>query len=305
MLWPSDDGGWLDFFGRLYIWATLSAVLATALALYASGGLKRYSERLSKSQAKQIADANERAAYADERAGEANKQAGIANASAGAANKVAGEATERAAKLELRASEAEERAKRSEAEIAKANAASDEAVAKVAEAETRSVQASAKAEAFRLDIAKANESAAQAHRAAEQERMARLRLEEILGGWRLSTEARVRLVDKLKPFSGTRFRLFVNPDESPFLNTFDSILASAGWTRENPSEPIVLSGKASIIYLSGLFVEVNSDFPPTVGLAIHALVQGLQDEGVTMKLNLVQPGQVESNVLRIVIGRRE
>ena len=42
-------------------------------------------------------------------------------------------------------------------------------------------------------------------KAAEDERLARTKIEERLAGWKLSPEARNRLVPKLKPFAGTPF----------------------------------------------------------------------------------------------------
>lgn len=106
MLFPVGDDGWLDFFGKLYMATTFAAVFCTAVALFASGGIKRYSERINNAQAKKVAEANERA-------GEANKQAGLANASAGTAHKAAGDANaeagranERAATLEKDAADA-------------------------------------------------------------------------------------------------------------------------------------------------------------------------------------------------------
>jgi multidrug efflux pump subunit AcrA (membrane-fusion protein) len=293
MLFPGDDAGWLDFFGALYIWFTSLAVLCTAVALIASGGIKRYSDRIGNAQRLQIAEAKERASKADERAGKANQSAG--------------EAQERAAKLETRASEAEARATTSEAEIAKANAASKQAVAKVADAEARSAEASAKAEVFRLDIAKANESAAQANRVAEQERLVRVRIEEIMGGWRLSTEARARLTERLKPFAGTEFEFFANPDESPFLTVIDKAMEEAGWKRLSPSlGPITLgNNKASILYIPGLFVEVREDMLSRYFPAIQAFINGLMQEGLAVKANVVKKESMESTTLHIVIGRRE
>ena len=178
-----SDNEWLSFFGKLYIWFTSVAVLSGAIALVASNGIRRYSERVGTFQNRQIADANGRAAGADERAGEANKQAGVAN-------KRAGEAHERAAKLEVRASEAEARTRQAEAEAAKANAASHEAVARVAGANAR--------------IAEANRAAAEAERVAEAERLERLRLEAQIAPRRLGVEQQHAIATSLSQFAGRR-----------------------------------------------------------------------------------------------------
>ncbi|MCX6624342.1 MAG: hypothetical protein NTY38_25425 [Acidobacteria bacterium] len=210
------------------------------------------------------------------------------------------------AEANARISESDARAKEAEAQMASANAASQEAVAKVAAAEARSAEASAKTEAFRLDIAKANESAAQANRIAEEERLARVKIENILGGWRLSKEGAARLTDKLKVYRGTQFEFFANPGESSFLAVLDKILMDSGWKRQAPSGgPIILGDKASILYISGLYAELSMDAVPKFGAALNVLIQGLGAEGIQMKPNVVKEGLVSPASLRIVIGKRE
>jgi hypothetical protein len=233
------------------------------------------------------------------------------NKVAGELNKTASDAQERAAKAEshladanARISEATARFKEAEAQVASASAASKDAVAKVAIAEARSAEASTKAEAFRLDIAKANEAAAQANRIAEQERLARVRLEDVLAGWRIAPEAAARLTNKLKPFTGTNFDFFANPAETPFLNAMDKILLDAGWNRQTPKGSINLSNMASILFVSGLSIEISADSVAKFGPAVNALVEGLGTEGISVKASAHTDG-VDPAAMHIIIGRKE
>jgi hypothetical protein len=77
-------------------------------------------------------------------------------------------------------------------------------------------------------ISEADAKAAAANEKAEAEKLARVRIEERLGGWRLGPEAQARITEKLKPFAGTPFDLSVNPMEERFMETLDSILLGAG-----------------------------------------------------------------------------
>ena len=65
------------------------------------------------------------------------------------------------------------------------------------------------AEGFSLDIARANERSSEANRIAEQERLARLKIEERLAPRRINADQRARLVTGLKPLSGKTVSLFI------------------------------------------------------------------------------------------------
>ena len=103
---PVDDSGWLNLFTRLYNWSSIGVVVCAGAALLFTKGMQLYSERVSREQTKQIAEARRSASVADERAGNANKAAGEANERAARANIEAGRANERAGNLEKEASDA-------------------------------------------------------------------------------------------------------------------------------------------------------------------------------------------------------
>jgi hypothetical protein len=189
--------------------------------------------------------------------------------------------------------------------IAKAEERAAEALRAAAEAEAQVSGARAEAEGFRLGIAKANESAEESRRIAESERLARVKIEERMGGWRLSSDAAKRLTESLKAFPGTEFEVFVDPTETPFFNTLDKVLSDAGWKRLAPRGEISLNKKAAISFISGFFIEFRVDLLPKYSAAVTALANGLLAEGISVRVNAVNPGPMGSDTLHIVIGRRE
>lgn len=143
----------------------------------------------------------------------------------------------------------------------------------------------------------------------ENERLARVRIEERLGGWRLDAEAQTRLIERLKPFKDTPFDFWVNPDEASFLNTMDAMLGAAGWKREKPLQSadtlvsILLSNKAAIVYVSGFIVEVAQERWNEFEAPVTALVEGLIAEGIPAKGHVAKGAK--PNAIHIVIGKRE
>lgn len=155
----------------------------------------------------------------------------------------------------------------------------------------------------------AEAQAAEANRIAEAERLARVKIEERLSGWKLDIEGRNRLTTKLKLFSGTSFDLWVNPDESPFMDVIDGVLQSAGWKQEKPKQAsdtqvsILLSNKAAILYASGITIEVAEEKREAFGKAAEALINGLIAEGIPARGNLARGAS--ANAIHVVIGKRD
>jgi hypothetical protein len=187
------------------------------------------------------------------------------------------------------------------------------AEANIALAEQHAAEANAKAEGFRLDIAKANEGAAHANEIAEQERLARIKIEERMGGWKLSKDAQDSLSKALKPFAGTHFSLAANPIEEPFVETVDRILRDAGWIREAPLDDnghaatVLLSDKAMVAFSSGLSVVISQDEWAALSPAADAYKQALLVDGFEVKLLMAVPpaNKIAPTVIKFNIGKRE
>jgi hypothetical protein len=134
-------------------------------------------------------------------------------------------------------------------------------------------------------------------------------LEASAAGWSLAPEAQSRLAEKLKPFTKSPFDLAVNPKEYRFMETMDDILRSAGWVRQQPKSDnpifnVLLDGKASINYSSGITVEFALNRLKDFGPPAEALVKGLIAEGIPAKGNAFQQGG-DPSAIHIVIGNRE
>jgi hypothetical protein len=101
-----------------------------------------------------------------------------------------------------------------------------------AEAHRESAEALAKAEAFRLDIAKANERAAEANRVAEEEKLARLKIEERMAGRRVTKELHDRFVPILKPFGGSVAGVtkLGDMEAGVFADDIIKLLQDSNWT---------------------------------------------------------------------------
>jgi hypothetical protein len=154
------------------------------------------------------------------------------------------------------------------------------------------------------EIADAKARAAEANRLAAEEQLARVKIEEKLAGWRLDPKAQERLIEKLKPYAGTPFDLAVNPVEYRFMETLDGILIAAGWVRQPKADfSVLLDGKASINYWSGVTIEFAQESLNSFRTAAETLVRGLAAEGIPAKGNVIQGG--DPNAIHVVVGKRE
>ena len=162
-------------------------------------------------------------------------------------------------------------------------------------------------------IAVAQQKAAEANQKAEEERLARLKIEERMGGWRLSENAQERVAKALLPFAGTQFSLVANPTEAEFVATINRILVKSGWVLvlsvdTNGNHPTVrLDEIAGIVFSSGLKVTVSEDQYALLSPAAAAYKQSLIAEGVDVKLIMAKfpASKVAPDVVRIEIGKRE
>ena len=184
----------------------------------------------------------------------------------------------------------------------------------IASARQQAAEADAKAEGFRLDIAKAQTDAANANRISEAEKLARIKIEEQLAGWRLSTESQTRLVAELSKFPNIPFDLLTNPVETRFMETLDRVLLAAGWNRREPLPPaarpgfqpvtILLDGKSGISSYSGaVLVQFSQSRVSEFGPAAKALTDGLNSQGVKAEVQEYMVG--DSSAIHITIGSRE
>jgi hypothetical protein len=154
-----------------------------------------------------------------------------------------------------------------------------EADAKIAEANAQSSEANTKAESFRLAIATAEDRAANANRIAEEERMARVKIEEGLTSRRITKEHQATLAIRLTSFSGQTVHVWFNAgDHESFIFASDitATLEAAQWDVYAPASKISMLGSGrrgpSSIEV-GVVVMSTGDNPS--GKASATLVQEL------------------------------
>jgi hypothetical protein len=165
-----------------------------------------------------------------------------------------------------------------------------------------------KEEYSKRELANANGRAAEAIQKAEEEHLARVRIEEKLAGWKLDAPAQARIIEKLKRYAKTPFDLGANPAEGVFMETMDGILGAAGWTRQiprpdNPLASILLNGKARINYVSGVYVEIASSRVNDLGPAAAALAEALRAEGIPVQAQM-SPNEPDVTAIHFVVGSK-
>lgn len=178
---------------------------------------------------------------------------------------------------------------------------------KIAEVSGKASAAETKAEGFRLDIAKANENAAEANRIAEEERLARVKIEERFSPRRLAKEQQLRIIEKLRPFAGQQFSFAVYPDPESIdlMRVLESILKSAGWIRIPSQIGDVEVEGAGIAYASGIFVDVAPADIRVLRERISIFDNALRNEGLIAqhRMNPELTGKAH-NAINIAIGKK-
>jgi uncharacterized protein YdbL (DUF1318 family) len=145
-------------------------------------------------------------------------------------------------------------------------------------------EANERAKKYQDSIAEANARAAEAMKAAEQERLARVKIEEKLAWRDLNPEKQRRVEAKLKKFTGTEFeiRVFQEPEALHLLNIMVEILHLAGWIQRPVDAAMEVStkyGAAGISVDAGIRILADpkhSDLRvPASALAAALLAEGI------------------------------
>lgn len=170
--------------------------------------------------------------------------------------------------------------------------------------------------ALKADAAAFNARAAGLIKEAEDERLARVKIEEKLAPRHLSIEQQNTIIAKLKPFAGTRINLFAfssgGSDIIPFGNELGRIL-----TGPNSANWIVSASVAEEfgLVVPGLGVEIQQNADPKSVEAAKALFKALADERLSIGFVPPLPGgatRAKSGSLnedpratiRIIIGQK-
>jgi hypothetical protein len=180
-------------------------------------------------------------------------------------------------------------------------------------------KARSKAEALqRLSDEKVSEANARAAEANQKAQEAILELAELRAPRALTPEQRGRIVDKLKPFSGTEYDIAVNsidPEVLNFVFIVELILSTAGLTELNWQGPLTAQvltreGRPFInlsASVTNVMIGVHVNQPPKHFECALALSDALMAEGIDATAKWLTPGpgsSTNANAIHIFIGRK-
>lgn len=225
---------------------------------------------------------------ADTEVAQSNLDAATARKDAEVTRKQSADTNKRAAEAEQHAGQENERAAKAlqSAEIARRNA-----------------------ESFQLEIASANERAANAEKEsarlskeAEEERLARAKIEEKLAWRALSREQQGRISSKLHPFLGQEFTIVTYADDAEAINLRDSmftILQSAGWQYPNQQFSMLM------VLVRGVSVGISPSAKESTKLAASILELALRREDIAANVDVFEfDDRTTVNTILIRVGKK-
>jgi len=156
-------------------------------------------------------------------------------------------------------------------------------------------------EGFSLDIARANERSAEANRIAEQERLARLKIEERLAPRRISADQRTKLAKGLKLLSGKTVSLFImigDPETDAFGKLLSNELMRAGLKVEIHPDMYFPSTKVGISLAIGQNREADAEILSTAFIEAELAEKPIHAEKISGET------VARTNELQILLGRK-
>lgn len=277
--------------GRLHIGeviGTLLVAVGVVIEFLCSWLGKPLQNKIDAAQALEMARLNKSTAEAHKEAENARRQADSFTLDIANANQRAAEANKIAASAEAHLAEANARAATAmkAAEIARENA-----------------------ESFQLEIAKANARAAEAakeaarlNKLAEEERLARVKIEQHLADRQLTDGQAEKIATKLRPFSGQEYDVTTFWDlKEPLAlaNRVHSILILAKWNYIKPENGGLLLGG-----VAGVQVYVHPEAADKTKKAADALVKILNEQNIDSVLkNINDPGH-PTNKISLNVGTK-
>ena len=184
-------------------------------------------------------------------------------------------------------------------EAGNARSEAGDAIKQAAQATKDAEVARRDAESFRLDIAKANERAAEANKKAEEERLARLRIEERLAPRRINGDQTATLVKDLRTLRGTKVVVFFisgDPETAVFADLLSNALKTAGLIIE--TRPGMILGTVK----PGISLSIGKNRFGDANFLANALIEaGLAEKPIPAD-KIPETDQTRVDELQIVLG---
>jgi len=173
-------------------------------------------------------------------------------------------------------------------EIAQATAKSEEARKVIAGADAR--------------IAEAEARAAEANQIAEQERLARLKIEQRLADRSLSDEQVTAIAAAVRPFAGQEVEIVPYSQNKESVSIANRILAAVtlgGWKFLKPTKWVGLMGG-----IIGVFVNVHPESSVRTRQAAAALVAALKEQGLVAEPKDKNNPDHPDNIITLTVGSK-
>jgi hypothetical protein len=149
--------------------------------------------------------------------------------------------------------------------------------------------------------ARAESETARLNKLAEEERLARVKIEERIAWRTLTQEQQHRIRNELMPFSGQEFSLATYRDDQECMglyNTLNSIAVAAGWKYPNPTWGTLLG-----ILEQGITLRLSPSANEITKHAANALATALKHEGMATTI-VFDPPAAPVNSIQIRVGKK-
>jgi hypothetical protein len=180
-----------------------------------------------------------------------------------------------------------------------------------ASAQRDTARLSAEAESAKAQIAEAQARAAEANQKAEEDRLARVKIEEYLAPRAILQDQGERIVEKVKPFAGTPFDVAIDPAvEAELPSTLINMLGlGAGWKwhKYPNSNTVFPPGVGILVARRGLQIRYNRSRSDDFSAPASALRAALSAEGYETGIVVDPPDSPlasSPDAIHIEIGRK-
>lgn len=151
---------------------------------------------------------------------------------------------------------------------------------------------------------------AELNRKAEQERLARVRIEESLvklkASRTLNKDQVERITEKLRPFAGSPFDMYVSsdPDSVALMHQLKDAITAAGWNITPAPGPILVDEIAALITYSGVCIEIAQDYLQQLEPAAVYAREALLAEGIATCANATPGKGRNKEVIHVIVGSK-
>ncbi len=185
--------------------------------------------------------------------------------------------------------------------VAQLNQEAAQAKVEAGKAIERAGKADERASENEREAAQLRKDAARLDTLAEQERLARVKIEGKLAPRNLSSDQQRRIADKLRVFAGQKFEIFPHrledKEATNFARRLGITLQAAGWKQQN-------NGGRRWWMTEGVFVGAPKNATAKVADAVSSLVLALSAERILAANHNPYPNEGDSETIPIIVAKK-